>query len=154
MVVFLTLKYLLQLAIYLCEMQFTSFRVRRIQSCDGFFVGQFVTVLTIAGNDIYLTLDADYQSAAYNILEQKIAGILVSKIQNIKEYKATENSGSADIKVAIYDVYNALIENSVIDISHFSNAVAGETEQKVQEKFVTQEEFVLNKLQKELLEDH
>lgn len=110
-------------------------------------------VESIAGNDIYLTLDADYQSAAYNILEQKIAGILVSKIQNIKEYKATENSGSADIKVAIYDVYNALIENSVIDISHFSNTVAGETEQKVQEKFDTQEEFVLNKLQKELLED-
>lgn len=109
-------------------------------------------VESIAGNDIFLTLDAEYQSAAYNILEQKIAGILVSKIQNIKEYIPTEDSGSAHIKVAIYDVYNALIDNSVIDITNFKNSSAGDTEKIVQEKYDSQEEKVLSKLQTELLE--
>ncbi len=34
-----------------------------------------------AGNDVYLTLDKDLQVAIYNILEQKIAGILAAKNQ-------------------------------------------------------------------------
>ncbi len=39
-----------------------------------------------SGHDLYLTIDKDLQIAAYNILEQRLAGILVSKIQNIKQY--------------------------------------------------------------------
>ncbi|MBE5851709.1 MAG: penicillin-binding protein [Lachnospiraceae bacterium] len=108
-------------------------------------------VESVAGNDIYLTLDSRIQVAAYNILEQKIAGILVSKIQNIKEYKPGENSGSADIKIAIYDVYNALIENSVIDISHFSEVGAGKTEQDVYTKYLLQKEYILDRLYEELM---
>ena len=34
-----------------------------------------------AGNDVYLSLDANLQKAAYNILEQELAGILLSKIK-------------------------------------------------------------------------
>ena len=39
-----------------------------------------------AGNDVYLTLDKDLQVAIYNILEQKIAGILAAKTRNIYNY--------------------------------------------------------------------
>lgn len=41
----------------------------------------------VAGNDVYLTLDADLQEAVYNIMEQSIAGLLLDKIENIKEFK-------------------------------------------------------------------
>ena len=92
-------------------------------------------VESAAGNDIYLALDTELQSAAYNILEQKIAGILISRIQNIKEYVPAENAGSSKIMIAIYDVYNALIENSIIDVSHFSENGARETERAVAEKY-------------------
>ena len=34
-----------------------------------------------AGNDLYLTIDATLQKAAYNIIEQELAGILLAKIQ-------------------------------------------------------------------------
>lgn len=104
-----------------------------------------------AGNDIYLTLDTELQSAAYNILEQKIAGILVSRIRNMKEYVPAENAGASKILIAIYDVYNALIENSIIDVSHFSESGAKETEKMVAEKYKTQQANVLNALEEELL---
>jgi Cell division protein FtsI/penicillin-binding protein 2 len=108
-------------------------------------------VESAAGNDIYLTLDTELQSAAYNILEQKIAGILISRIQNIKEYVPSENAGSSKIMIAIYDVYNALIENSIIDVSHFSENGARETERAVAEKYKIQQANVLEKLREELL---
>ena len=106
----------------------------------------------IAGNDTYLTIDHDLQVATYNILEQKIAGILYSKILNIKEYVLPENASASNIKIAIYDVYYALINNNVIDISHFESKYARETEQAVAETFRTQKQVVMDNLRQELLE--
>ncbi|MCR4587182.1 MAG: penicillin-binding protein [Lachnospiraceae bacterium] len=103
----------------------------------------------VAGNDLYLTLDRDLQIAAYNILEQKIAGILVSKIINSKEYNAKLNSTSADIKIPIYDVYFALIDNSVIDTDHFDDVTAGDTEAEVYGKYVDRKASVFAKLREE-----
>ena len=37
------------------------------------------------GNDVYLTIDKELQIAAYKILEQRIAGILIKNITNIKD---------------------------------------------------------------------
>ena len=66
-----------------------------------------------AGNDIYLTLDKDLQIACYKILEEKLAGILYSNIINTKEFN-TENVTSSKIKIPIYDVYFALINNNIL----------------------------------------
>ena len=74
----------------------------------------------VAGNDLYLTIDKDLQKAVYCLLEQKIAGILVDKIDNIKEYTPGENASASNIRIPIDDVYYALINNSIIDISHFT----------------------------------
>lgn len=106
----------------------------------------------VAGNDLYLTIDHNLQVAAYNILEQKIAGILYSKILNTKEYVQPENASASNIKIAIYDVYFALINNNVIDISHFENKYARETEKEVETAFQTQKKVVLEGLRQELLE--
>ena len=62
-----------------------------------------------AGNDVYLSIDKDLQIAVYNLLEQEIAGIVYSNI---------DNPGS-DINIPITDVYFALINNNVIDFSTF-----------------------------------
>lgn len=104
-----------------------------------------------AGNDIYLTLDTELQAAAYNILEQKIAGIVVSRIRNIKEYVPKENAGSSAIVIPIYDVYNTLIENSIINVAHFSEPGAKETEQIVAEKYRQYKTGVFENLREELL---
>ena len=50
-----------------------------------------------AGNDVYLTLDKDLQVAIYNILEQKIAGILVAKTRNIYNYDPLKSASRQDI---------------------------------------------------------
>ena len=105
-----------------------------------------------AGNDLYLTIDKNLQKAVYSLLEQKIAGILVSKIQNIKEYIPAENASASAIKIPIDDVYFALINNSVIDISHFSNPEAKETEQQVLADYKIKQQDVSTKIKEELTE--
>ena len=106
----------------------------------------------IAGNDVYLTIDKDLQIAAYNILEQNIAGILVSKIRNQKEYIPGENASSANIIIPIYDVYFALFDNNIISLSDMSAENADETETLVYERFLTQQENVLTRIHEEMYE--
>jgi len=106
----------------------------------------------VAGHDVYLTIDKDLQEAVYHILEQKLAGILLAKIRNIKEYVAKENASRSDIVIPIYDVYNALIENSVIDVSHFTAKDAQENEQAIYTQYEVKKAAVLEKLKTELME--
>lgn len=109
-------------------------------------------VEAVAGNDVYLTLDKNLQEAAYDILEQKIAGILLNQIVNTKEVNAGENTKSINIKIPIYDVYVALFQNNVIDFNHFTESNAGETEREVYGRFEEYKAGVLNKIRKELTE--
>ncbi len=106
----------------------------------------------IAGNDVYLTIDKDLQMAAYNILEQNIAGILVSKIRNVKEYTPAENASSNNIIIPIYDVYFALFDNNVIDLAHLSKEDAKENERIIAEKYDTQLANVLDRIYTEMHE--
>lgn len=103
-----------------------------------------------AGKDVYLTLDKDLQVAIYNILEQKIAGILVSKIKNIYNYDPLTASSRQNIIVPIDDVYFALFNNNVIDISHFTDDNAYDTEKEVYQIFLDKQANVLTTLEEEL----
>lgn len=104
-----------------------------------------------AGNDIYLTLDKDLQIASYKILEEKLAGILYSNIINAKEFD-TENVASSKIKIPVYDVYFALINNNIIDLSHFEENNAAENEKAVYDSFLTRKDGVFATLQNELFD--
>ncbi len=106
------------------------------------------------GNDIYLTIDRDLQIAIYNILEQRIAGILVSKIDNIKEFTMTENTKQADIKIPIDDVYFQLINNNVINLNHISKPYASDTEKEVYNAFLSRQEDVFNDIHNQLYDDN
>ena len=103
-----------------------------------------------AGNDVHLTIDKNLQKAVYNLLEQKIAGILVSNIENIKEYIPPENASAAKIKIPIYDVYFALFNNNVIDIGRFTNENAKENEREVLAAFEQKQASVVSALRDEL----
>ncbi len=107
---------------------------------------------SVAGNDVYLTIDKELTKACYNIIEQSLAGILVSKIQNVKTYTFSSTSSSSNIVIPIYDVYYAVFDNDIIDISHFSENDAKDTEKAVYAQFVIKNEAVLNELQLELTE--
>jgi len=105
----------------------------------------------VAGNDVYLTIDRDLQIATYKILEERLAGILCTNIINAKEFNTAEVS-SSKIKIPIYDVYFALINNSVIDTKHFSQKDAGEAEKQVYEKYLERKNEVFDNLYQELME--
>ncbi len=103
----------------------------------------------VAGNNVYLTLDKDLQIAVYKILEQKLAGILCSTIINAREFNTAE-SKSSNIKIPIYDVYFALINNNVIDTEHFSDSAAGRNEKDVYAAFLERKATVFETLRTEL----
>lgn len=119
-------------------------------------MGKVITILerteAKSGLDVYLTIDKDLTIAAYNIVEQKLAGMISSKIINTKEYKAGENSDSSDILIPIYDVYFSVINNGIADMKHFSEPDAGETEKEVYAKYLDYKQSVYDKLTYELTE--
>lgn len=106
-----------------------------------------------SGHDLYLTIDKDLQIAAYNILEQRLAGVLVSKIQNIKQYVPGAHSSAMSIVIPIYDVYYALIQNHIIDTSHFTADDATDLEKSVQQRFDTQLEDATSRIMAQLQSD-
>ena len=106
-----------------------------------------------SGHDLYLTIDKDLQIAAYNILEQRLAGVLVSKIQNIKQYVPGAHSSAMSIVIPIYDVYYALIQNHIIDTSHFTADDATDLERSVQQRFDTQLEDAISRIMAQLQSD-
>lgn len=108
------------------------------------------SVTPVPGNDLYLTVDADLTIAAYNIIEQELAGILVSKIRNIKEYVQGDDDSANDILIAIYEVYNALIENNIIDVTHFKEADATDLEKSVYERLLSKRESAIRELEEQL----
>ncbi|MCR5344354.1 MAG: penicillin-binding protein [Butyrivibrio sp.] len=105
-----------------------------------------------AGNDVYLTIDKDLQEACYNIIEQSLAGILVSKIQNIKFFLQGENQKSSEIMIPIYDVYFACFDNHIIDLKHMQSEEAGTNEKNVYAKYLTKREQVNAGLRAEFTE--
>ena len=84
----------------------------------------------VAGNDLYLTIDKDLQIATYQIIEEKLAGILVSRIENVMNYDPSTAEDASKIIIPIDDVYHALFANEVIDTKHFSASDAKETRKK------------------------
>ena len=106
----------------------------------------------LAGNDLYLTIDHDLQVATYDILEQKLAGILVAKIINSKSYVVPEHPSSSSLYIPIDDVYFALINNSVINIKEFDDEDADVNEHAIYEAFLDKQQRIFNYLNHQLYE--
>lgn len=106
-------------------------------------VGKITEVISstdpTAGNDLYLSIDINLQEATYKLLEQEIAGIVYSKIK------------SGDIPVN--DVYFALLNNNIVNISDFEEDDAGETERAVQSVFLSNQANVINQIDSQLNSD-
>lgn len=108
----------------------------------------------IAGNDVQLTIDSDWQSAIYQILKQRVAGILLSKIESVKTFDYEEVNDAAKIIIPIYDVYNALVNNSVIDINKFDREDASDVEKNLYAKFQQKQQEVFDTISNRLTSDN
>lgn len=103
----------------------------------------------VAGNDIYLTIDADLQKAVYKLAEKAVAGVLISKLNNSKS-AGSKGKKASNIRVPIYDVYCAIIENSLVDISKFNESGASSLEKSVYRKFSSQKKTTIQTLKRQL----
>ena len=112
------------------------------------------TIEPQAGNDVYLSVDSDWQAAIYQILKQRVAGILLNKIEAVKEFDYEGEQDASKIIVPIYDVYNALISNSVIDIDKFSDQNASDTEKNLYAKFQQKQQEVFDTITNRLTMDN
>ncbi|MDY4970284.1 MAG: penicillin-binding transpeptidase domain-containing protein [Lachnospiraceae bacterium] len=106
-----------------------------------------------AGNDVYLTIDRDLQVAAYNLLEQHLAGILESKIVN-GDVTITSGMASSDIMIPIKDVYFQLINNNVLSIDAFADTDASDTEKRMNQKHETKLNEMLDSICSILLDEN
>ncbi len=103
----------------------------------------------VAGNDIYLTIDSDLQKAAYKLTEKAIAGVLISKLNDGKS-AGSKGKKADNIRVPIYDVYCAIIENSLVDITKFSEPNASSLEKSVLRKFSSAKKSTIQSLKRHL----
>lgn len=108
------------------------------------YMGKAIEVIEreepVAGDNVYLSLDSDLQIAVYHLLEQEIAGIVYSNIEN----------PMSDINIPITDVYFALINNNIIDFEAFADKDASAEEKAVNQIFSSRQNTVVNSLRNAL----
>lgn len=102
-----------------------------------------------AGNDIYLTLDADLQKYCYDTLEKEIASILLANIENITSVEPGENA-----KIPITDVYFALFDNNYLSISDMADKNATSIEKSIYQYFLGRKRNTIDEIEKILTVTH
>ncbi|MDO4633306.1 MAG: penicillin-binding transpeptidase domain-containing protein [Eubacteriales bacterium] len=105
-----------------------------------------------AGNDIYLTINTEYQEAAYHLLEQYIAGILYQHTYDYKEFDNTQVS-TDEIIIPVYDMYYAMFSNNILSVTHMESADATNLEKEVYASFQKREKEIFAEIKSELLAD-
>lgn len=106
----------------------------------------------VSGKDVYLSIDKNLQIAVYHILEQNLAGIITSNLVNTKRIDKTQLSDTSKIRIPIYDVYIALIDNSVIQLDSLYRTDATELERHIAALLEEKNKEVLEGIRKELLD--
>lgn len=103
----------------------------------------------VAGKDIYLTIDGNLQKGIYHLLEQQLAGVLVSHLVN-RDVEEEENRDSSKIQIPIKDAYYQLINNNVLSLSHMESDEADGVEQNTFRKFAAAREQILRDIEGQL----
>lgn len=102
---------------------------------------------SVAGNDIYLTIDSDLQKYCYNALEKELSYIILTNLKNTN-YAAEKED------IPITDVYSALFENNIIGIKALNAANATDSEKTVYNTFVSSKQYTLSNLADILKNSH
>ena len=103
-----------------------------------------------AGNDVYLTIDKNLQISAYKLLEEKLAGIVLSKLSNVLDYDPSAEKDTKYIKIPVGDAYNSFIANEIIDMKKFGRTDAKPAEQAVYNTFTQKKAEILSELMAQL----
>ncbi len=96
----------------------------------------------LAGNDVYLSIDADLQMYCYDMLEQEISNILISHLVDVAY--APDYNANKDIPIT--DVYAAFFNNNQLSLEHMAGPDATELESSVYQNFLIHQEEALQRM--------
>lgn len=99
-----------------------------------------------AGNDVYLTIDKDLQITAYNLLEEKLAGIVLKKMSNILDYTRDPDGSASNVIIPVGDIYYSFIGNEVLDVDHFAKEDASSTEKYIYSVYSKRQDQAIQKI--------
>lgn len=102
---------------------------------------------TVAGNDIYLTIDSDLQKYCYNAIEKELSSIILTNMKNV-----VSSTDKDDIPIT--EVYAALFDNNIISIDELSAPNATDNETTVYNTFISSREYTLSNLSDILRNSH
>lgn len=103
-----------------------------------------------AGNDVYLTIDMKLQEETYQLIEEKLAGIVLLKLRNVMNYDPSNTSDASEIIIPIDDAYNAFIGNEIIDETHFGSDDAQNAEKQVYSVFSSRKTTAIQEIADEM----
>ncbi|MEY8352163.1 penicillin-binding transpeptidase domain-containing protein [Lachnospiraceae bacterium 54-53] len=106
-----------------------------------------------AGNDVYLTLNADLQKGIYHLVEQSLAGVLIKTIVN-GDYETNSTTDGSNMKIPVKDAYYQLINNNVLSLKEIEEEDASETEKNIYRKYVSSQQQIFTSLRNELMSPH
>lgn len=108
----------------------------------------------ISGKDVTLSVDKELQMAVYQMLEQSIAGVVSSNLINAKEFDKSGIRDTTEIRIPVYDVYCALIENSIISLDALKSESATELEQEILGRLKQKKDEVRSAIQIEMTDNN
>ena len=94
-----------------------------------------------AGNDVYLTIDADLQKYAYDTLEKEIVSIILTYLVDQLDVPEGENAN-----IPISEVYFGLFNNNYLSIEKMSEPDATELEKRIYNAFTSTKESTLSRI--------
>ena len=106
-----------------------------------------------AGNDVFLTLDADLQKGICHLIEQSLAGVLIKTIVN-GDYQAGSTTDGSNMKIPVKDAYYQLINNNVLSLKEMEGEDASETEKNIYRKYMSSQQQIFTNLNNELMSTH
>ncbi|MCD7998074.1 MAG: penicillin-binding protein [Clostridiales bacterium] len=116
-------------------------------------VGHIVEVMSSTeaqtGSDVYLTLDKELQKGIYDLIERRLADVVISKLENLPESVNENKSGTSRI-IPIRTAYAQLISNQVLSTSHMQGEGALETEKAIWSIFMKEKTEALASIEQEL----
>lgn len=131
-------------------LQGTKGSIRAYVDSQGTILDISEQIEPIAGSDYYLTLDSELQKKMYDMFENYLAGILLKKIVN-RDVKITKEMSASQRYISVKDAYYALLNNNIIDISHFDKDDAADTEKAVYQIYCEREDAIIGRIKEELL---
>ena len=117
-------------------------------------VGHITEVISstesVAGHDIYLTVDTDLQKKLYDVIENKLTDIILEYLRDSgPKYEYTAEGVMDKIYILMPEVYAALITNNLISLSSLNNPTS-DLEKEVHSAFETGQKKVIDWLSNEL----